>query len=493
MIARGVILQCLFLAGLLSFLPSTVLPERLTGQTVTWASFDYVNSVASSMSHVYFATTEGIIRYNKMEQRWEGPLTGAVGLDNEAVKGIWVDTFDEELYIQTETDRFQYSVFFDSWSPVMEIPEIRTNSHKVGVPTGIFPPVEYHILNDGRLTDPFGRSYVISDVVDDGTGTLWYGTWGHGTGTSDGPNGQLELLPYGLIQNRVDAIFSDGSRLWLGGRSGYSFRTGLSVFSIENNSFSYVESGLDNSFPAEDVWCFEGNQKAVYIGTSYGLFVYDRNLERITDRVSGRNGLISDEVLGLQLVGDSLFVGTDEGLTLLDMASDSIGYINPSEFLNRPVYDFALVDSVLWIAADGGGYRLILTTGKLQQFQDPERVIFRTAYAVEAYGESVWLASDYGIVHLNTRTGETRAYSDGTSVYRTRALAVNDRVAAVASDYGFTLFFMDRGKPVSREFTTQDGLPSGNVLSLLMDGDYLWVGTDQGLTRFLWNNPDRID
>ena len=42
-------------------------------------------------------------------------------------------------------------------------------------------------------------------------------------------------------------------------------------------------------------------------------------------------------------------------------------------------------------------------------------------------------------------------------------------------------------------FTTQDGLPSNEIYELLLDGDYLWIGSDRGLTRFLWNDPDRID
>jgi len=52
---------------------------------------------------------------------------------------------------------------------------------------------------------------------------------------------------------------------------------------------------------------------------------------------------------------------------------------------------------------------------------------------------------------------------------------------------------IDHDPPLEREFTTQDGLPSNEVYELLLDGDYLWIGSDRGLTRFLWNDPDRID
>jgi hypothetical protein len=26
-----------------------------------------------------------------------------------------------------------------------------------------------------------------------------------------------------------------------------------------------------------------------------------------------------------------------------------------------------------------------------------------------------------------------------------------------------------------------------------MDDDYIWIGSEKGLTRFWWNNPNRVD
>jgi ligand-binding sensor domain-containing protein len=474
-------------------LPPDSVGQRLPGQIVTYAEFNHVNAVASSMSHVYFATTQGITRYNKINKYWERPLTGTVGLENGEILRVWVDTFDEHLFAQTHDDLYEYDLFFERWSPVTELPDIRNDSRHIPVPVGMFPPFGYNFLADGQLVDPIGRSFQISDIIDDGAGNLWLGTWGFGAATADNTAKQIELLPYGLLQNHVNDIYDDGTRLWVSGDARFSYRTGLTAFDPEENSFSYIESGINHSLPAEDIYCLAGDERAVYIGSSYGLMVYDRQLEDVTDRISSRNGLIGNEVYSIAVVGDSIFVGTSEGLTLLDMASDSIGYINPGEFLNQAVYDFALADSTLWIAAGSGAYRLMLNSGKLQQYQDPEGIIFREAFAVETFDNEVWFASQYGVVRLDTETGKTRAFSDRTYVSRTRALAVNEGVIAISSDNGLTLFFRAKNKPLSREFTVDDGLPSDEVNCLLLDGDYLWVGTDLGLVRFYWNNPDRID
>jgi len=34
-----------------------------------------------------------------------------------------------------------------------------------------------------------------------------------------------------------------------------------------------------------------------------------------------------------------------------------------------------------------------------------------------------------------------------------------------------------------------DGLLDNLVQDLVLDGDYIWFGTPEGVTRFFWNNP----
>jgi hypothetical protein len=50
-----------------------------------------------------------------------------------------------------------------------------------------------------------------------------------------------------------------------------------------------------------------------------------------------------------------------------------------------------------------------------------------------------------------------------------------------------------RGKRTWRLYTRQDGLLHDFVYDMEIDGDYIWFGTEGGVTRFLWNNPVRID
>lgn len=463
-------------------------------QTVTYADFTRINHIASSMSHVYFATTDGIIRFNKLEGRWEQPLTGSEGIDHQDINRIWVDHFDEKLYAKGSTGLYEFDSLFNRWFPVDEIPPLDNNYVHINPPQIMYPPAGFNFSAEGYLIDLYGRNFYISDIIDDRSGNLWIGTWGLGSATAGSTSHILELLSYGLIQNQVNTIYNDNGILWISGAAYSSFRSGITLFDPDNNKFSYLESGMRHDFPVVDINCIEGDDKYVFIGTSLGLLFLNRETKDIEQTITSRTGLPDDNVLSLKAVGDSIFVGTAGGLSLITQESDSIRYLKPQQFLNTEIYDFETTDSTIWIGSGVGAFQLRFGSGKLQRFQDPHMIIFSRVYDIERCGNDIWFASDDGIVRLNLISGETQPLVSISRSLKRRPLAVNEEIAAVASEAGMTLYFLkDKDHPHEREFTTDDGLPSGNIYSLFMDGDFIWIGTDRGLTRFLWNDPDRID
>jgi ligand-binding sensor domain-containing protein len=474
-------------------LPALSAAQRLKGQAVTWANFDYVYSVTSSNTHVYFATTEGITRYSKLEYRWEEPLTGADGALNETAKRIRVNRFDDRLYITTDLSHYEYDDLFERWVPVNELPRIDNDNVHVNPPRMLLPQFDANYMGEGEFVDYQGRSFLITDVVDDKTGDLWMGTWGHGAARADKAAGLTELLPYGLLQNRVNVLFPDDTVIWISGAVFDDFRTGLTAFNPEENSFYYVESGVNFSFPAVDVNCLTADEEHLYVGTPLGVYFVSRNSWSTKGPIKRSRGLLADNVLSLCAMGKELYVGTVDGLSVIDMATDSIFHVHPKTLANQLIYDLVPVDSTLWIAAETGAFRYTPATGRLQEFQDRDLVLFGRVYEISRAGPKLWFSSDNGVVSLDINTGENKSYQDISRRADSRPIAANSRIVAYASDRGLTIRFLDRNKPFKREFTTDDGLASSNVFALLMDGPYVWVGTDRGLTRFLWDNPDRVD
>jgi len=467
--------------------------EHSKGQAVVYGNFNYIHNVASSQSSVYFATSDGIIRYDKLERRWLEPLSVAEAFDHADVRQIWVDQFDQKLTISSQFGMWEYDMLFDRWFPVSAVPPEPVYGKHVPPPPMMFPPPGLSYYESGRIEDPDGRSYQITDILDDESGNLWVATWGYGAAQAGSASNFMELLPYGLLQRRVNAIYDDGTNLWFGGAVQNSFRTGLSIFNVDSNSFRYVESGLQTELPVVDVNCLAGDSVNVYIGTPVGLFRFELATMRVARRLTARSGLSNENVLAIHTIGDTLLIGTAEGLNLVYGDADTVELLRPDQFDGLIIYDFEAVDSTVWVATSDGAYRLSLPSGKLQRFIDPHMMVFGNVYAVEAYEDNLWFATRSGLLRLDLSSGRTEPYQLASTLGDVRSLAVNNTVAMVSSDNGVSMLPFRQKRIRTREFTVDDGLVSSYVFSLYLDGDYLWIGSDRGLTRFLWNDPDLID
>lgn len=473
-------------------LPPGASAQWIQDQAVTWSNFNFVNSVASSMSHVYFATTNGIARYNKLDNRWEEPLTGADGLQNETPRKIWVEQFDKRLYVETDISLYEYDLLFERWYPISSLPELENPARHISTPNTLLPEFDANYVGDDRFVDIHGRGWEIVDVVDDRSGRLWLGMWGFGAAVARTATGITNLLPYGLLQTRVGTMIMDDSVLWLSGPVYDDYRTGLTGFNTDENSFRYIESGLQPDFPRTDINCLATDSNRIYAGTPRGVYMIDRTSRFNREYLNEQRGLIDDNVLSILLQGNHLYLGTAAGLNMVDMATDSIYHVRTETFFNQQIYDIEADESSVWIASSVGAYRYTLSTDRLQRYSDPELVLSSRVFDIEVHGGAVWFASNDGLVRLDKATGDDEIYREVASQLDYRALAVTDGVVAVTSNFGFTLIYPDEDDYSSQEFSARDGLASNVVFSLLFDGDYLWVGTDRGLTRFYWNNPRRV-
>ncbi len=422
------------------------------------------------------------------------PMTGCDGIDDTDIERAWVDKFDEYLYVRTSDDLKEYDWFFSSWYPGAEMSQIEKIGHRIEVPIDLLPSVQLNFVDQSKITDRHNRSYAITEMLDDEAGNLWLGSWGFGAAIAGSSARQLEQLPYGLIQQDIRAIHFDGSNLWVGGRVGISYRTGLSGFNLENNSFEYLESGTNSQFPASDVYSIESIGENIAIGTEDGLYLISGESDFMSiERYSRRRGLADNGIMSLAAIGDSLFIGTVGGLNLLTLSNDSVQTLYPGQFNNQTIYDLECDGSYLWIASIDGAYRLNLSNNRMQKFDKTGNILFGAQFDIELEGDNIWFVSDHDLIRFDQKKGEIDSFDDLSRVIYGHTIVANELIAAVASDRGLIVIFLKAENRFAREFTFDDGLASDNIYALWIDGDYIWIGTDRGLTRFLWNNPERID
>ena len=467
--------------------------QWLKDQAVTWTDFNQVHSVASSMSHVYFATEGGITRYNKSEQRWEDPLTGADGFQNEIAKKIWVDQFDSRLYAQTDLGYYQYDILFERWYPVTSLPSIDNSSRHIATPDILLPDFDANYMGGDDFVDYNGRRFSVSDVVDDGLGNLWIGTWGFGAAVARTSTGIMHMMPYGLLQRHVGAMYADDSILWMSGPVYNDYRTGISGFDREKGTFTFIETGLRNDLPAVDINCLSGANDVLYAGTPRGLYVIEKESKMTRRRLDSRNGLMSDNVLSLATLNDALYIGTSKGLCVTGGKMDTTAYVRPETFSGQYIFAIVPDSDAIWIASTVGAYRYTPQNDRLQHYVDPDNILISEVYDIDVLEDEIWFVSRTGVVRLDAVTGDSHSYKEIAGRVDYRAMAVNESICAVTSNFGVTFIFLDSDREYTKEFGVRDGLASNNVYNLLFDGDYLWIGSDEGLTRFWWNNPNRVD
>ncbi len=480
------------LSAICLVLPSdqtTASPRK--GEMVTWGTFQFVRSVGVSLTHAYFATTDGLIRYNKLERRWEDPLTGADGLDESQIRQIWPSRFDDHLYAQLDFGYAEYDLFFDRWYLRNDLPELDTIYRIIRTPIDFIPPVNFNYFSSGSISDMVGRSVSISTVAEDNTGDRWIGTWGFGPAWARGGTRDMEFLPCGLLSSRVDVILPVDSDLFLGGMLTADSRAGITVFQPNGAGTSYIEGGVVPAFGQLDILALAVSEEYLFVGTPYGLTILSRDGSRVIQTLGDKAGLPDDSISCLQMISDSLFIGTASGLCVWH--SDTIWSIAPKTFGKSRIYDMKPEGDNLWIASDWGAYRLNRKTGELARYADPGQFTAGRVYGFATAGNLLWMSADNGLLKINLKTAQVDPIRLSLMPQVVRPVVANQQIVATTTDHGFILVHHDRANPISREFTTSDGLPSDRIHALYLDGDYIWIGSEAGLTRFWWNNPDRAD
>lgn len=489
-LANSHIIQALVISGVLLMLPTAGFAFHiLQDLIVNYSDFSNVRSIAVGFDYVYFGTTGGIIRYHIADREWGIPLTGIDGLEGLDIFEVQVSSDDEYIWARTEFGIYEYRGIADYWMPVGEIPP-STNiiSRHVAPDPLYFPPEGFNYMSDGYLIDFEGRRFPVTDVVDDGWGNFWIGIWGLGAARARTANFHIELLPYGLRQEAVTTMVLDDGKLWLSGNPENAVRPGLTRFDWRKNRFDYAELQPGQVPAFNQVYDMYVNGTDVFLATDYGVEIIDKNTRTARDHLYRSSGLPDEVAYSVAANGDTVFVGTEYGLGLLKRYRDSVEIRVETYLPSLAVYCLEQTDDALWIGTSRGVYRLDYETGKLGKLTIAEVSGARSVNDIELAGDDIWIATGDNLVSIDLETAEVREYPEVIGYGGATAVAVADTLVAVVVTQGMLLLNTGQ-KPGRYLYTVNDGLLSDAVSDLIFDGDYLWIGSDRGLTRFWYKNP----
>lgn len=499
----GVISAVTFLTLLISNVPAEIIP----GQMISWTDFSYITCIAIGTEYDYLGTTEGILRYNRYNMRWDKPITVSDGMVGKMVRRIAVSPNDDWITVETESGIYSYQFGADYWYLEAEFPAgLEQDSRPVLPLPDLMLPFEYHLSGRGIISDNLLRDWPITAWLDDHYQSIMIGTWGLGVLRADNRTLYTELIPCGLLQKRVDAIYIEGDSIWLGGNQGLydnntERRYGVTLFDRQAKKFRHIEPRFDTGFRSEKIFDIDADIENIYFAGQHGLTVCLREDSNRCVTLDHRDGLPDNQVTALAVGVDTVWVGTAMGLALYDPHADTVHVISRSILGGLFITDLLLHGNMLFIGTGEGTYYInteTKTVGRLKEprsahlsdsAKDPFSILDGEIRNLHLYDSVLFVAADRGLIAVDLVAEKITAKNQ--IIEPVYACAANDIYLAAAIENALLLINRETGR--QRRFTESDGLLSPNINAIVVEGDYLWLGSEEGLTRFKWVNPDRVD
>ncbi|MBK7092677.1 MAG: hypothetical protein IPH59_13315 [bacterium] len=205
------------------------------------------------------------------------------------------------------------------------------------------------------------------------------------------------------------------------------------------------------------------------------------------------DGISGDRVTALLPVKNNLIIGTDRGISVFDIRRDSLYDANTDIMLQRVIYDLAKGDSVIYAATDLGIFSLVWGGSEWKRILLDSPHLRAEVYQIQVVDSLLYSVGEDGVIILNLKSMASRVF-DRNSVFKNAdltAMLVHDNVIWAGGVSG--LYRYNSRKDNWYRYTTNDGLISLRVRSIIGDGDYVWIGTERGISRFRWNDFDRSD
>ena len=286
-----------------------------------------------------------------------------------------------------------------------------------------------------------------------------------------------------LTTNLVSALTIDSdARVWAG-----NFRRGIDVLSSQGTQLAHLESETNreiNSLTNDR----EGN--SILAASSAGLLRFDSNL-RNTEQWSTKDGLLSNAVLQVahsDVDGENtLALATSKGLSL--GARGKLHGLTTVQGLPSNSLYTVLVQGRKTYAGTLGGLAVIEDGRVSRVFKDTNsKLTTNWVTALSAVGNRIFVGTyGGGLFELNA-SGELRSFATevGRVVVNPNAMWSDGLRLFVGTLDGALIF-----EPASQQWTrVKSELPSGNVLSITGNDNYVYFGTTGGIARIersYWN------
>lgn len=288
------------------------------------------------------------------------------------------------------------------------------------------------------------------------------------------------LLPGDMVRSLV----TRGRQVWVGMEA-----EGLAIIQgkpLNITNLSHIET-TSTVIPSTPVRAFLDSNDALWLSTTgYGLCRQAGDM--VFCNYNTKNSVLSDNTV-------TAFCEDGHGRIWIGSVTGQLHYtgMSGSDVIRIPeghqsdaarsidvifgiIYD--RVNDYLWITAHNGLYIYDLGKSTYSRYPGKMTACFGTCIA----SDKLWVSSFEGLYTIDLNTLESRLVAD-TPVCMSLAI---DGDVLWAGTYGNGLYRLENclsGKPAVTVISEEDGLADSQITGLLLDGLYLWITTENGLSR----------
>ena len=503
-----------------------------------------ITSISEGYSYIYFGTEKGgVLRYHIYADEMDNSLTKAQGLSSNVIRSVHFDFDTGILWIGTDKGLNYSHMREGGWThikkrdiggsnlkfhqigstknnlwvrsnnqyikldhvsgiliSIMSFPDeeninwsasVSTESVIIPEPCDNYFMMDGWIYNNGYLIDPNGRDKLITVFYSSRYGDIWLGV-------SDGVilKGDFHMetfhpIHFGLSDLNVSALLKSKDGFWICGMS--TPPQGITFYDYKQQHFKSYDFDININMSPQKIYSVLNVNNEFWFGGSMGIHVYNEKKDfwRLLDETKIQlEGYINT------MTWDSNFVwiGSNRGISRIDPVEkrfDPIGI--ESSFRDEAIYDLEYIGKEIWIATKYGLFIYNEITESLLDFRDVgnhsslggEENLITDCWQIEPYNNIVYIATKQGLISYDRQTRIWRIIFRFSSLRHQRVLAmtINEDYAFFGNNSGLFKFDFEHF------FIDEYAYPFlGKVNTLYLDNEELWIGTSQGLTRFLWKN-----
>jgi ligand-binding sensor domain-containing protein/two-component sensor histidine kinase len=318
-------------------------------------------------------------------------------------------------------------------------------------------------------------------ILEDRAGNVWLGTNGGGVLKFLGEAVQHFNTAHGMSGDIVMAALRQGDALWFG-----TYDNGITR--LQDSTYTHFD--MNDGLRSTRVWCAvkTADESVLWFGTSGGLSRFE-NGQFVTYTTD--DGLPHNQVLSLFVDTDAtLYAGTARGLVRYNALDDTFTEVDDAPGTKvRAIRRHR--DGYLWLATNSGVYAL--KENSVLHVSESNGLPDNSVYCIESGPDgTLWAGTESGLCRIDAsgRVSEL-LLEGGFGANHVNFIAFDADNAWLGTNAGvFQSQNADDPDPKWRSLARHDGVIylETNQNAVLLDGDVVWVGTSEALTRI-----DRTD